>query len=142
MYLLLVLLLAFLLAFLLALVRVLAFALFVRLAIGLFGFLLVYLVLADRDCTAFFLLADAFCILLLERFAEPAAVIELLRRDADEFAFVSPALRSLLAAVLVPAAVALVPERLLPLVILALFDFEGSTLLAPYLEKPDLDSRW
>ena len=135
MYLLLVL----LLVFLLALVRVVAFALFVRLAIGLFGFLLVYRVLAERDCTAFVLVAEVFCKLLLERFAELAAVIELLLRAAEEFVFVKAALRSLLAAVLVPAVVApavaaLVPERLLPLVMLALFDFDGSMFLAPYLE--------
>jgi hypothetical protein len=129
-----------LLAFLLALVRVVAFALFVRLAIGLFGFLLVYRVLAERDCAAFVLAAEVFCILLLERFAELAAVIELLRRAADEFALVRAALRSLLAALVrvpadvAPRAAALDPERLLPLVILALFAFEGSTLLAPYLE--------
>lgn len=78
-----------------------------------------------------------FCKLLLERFAELAAVIELVRRAADELAFVTAALRSLLATVRVPAAVApataaFVPERLLPLVTLALFDFEGSTLRAPY----------
>jgi hypothetical protein len=100
----------------------------------------------ERDWSAIVVLAEVFCKLLLERFAGPAAVIELLRRAADEFAFVSAALRSLFAAVLVPAVVApavaaLVPERLLPLVMLALFDFDGSMLLAPYLEKPDLDSR-
>ena len=136
MYLLLVL----LLVFLLALVRVVAFALFVRLAIGLFGFLLVYRVLAERDCTAFVLVAEVFCKLLLERFAELAAVIELLLRAAEEFVFVRAALRSLFAAVFLvpavvaPAAAALDPERLLPLVMLALFDFDGSTLLAPYFE--------
>ena len=137
MYLLLVL----LLVFLFALVRVVAFALFVRLAIGLFGFLLVYRVLADLDCAAFVLVAEVFCKLLLERFAELAAVIELLRRVADEFAlFRAELLRSLLAAVvlmpaeLAPTAAALVPERLLPLVMLALFDFDGSMFLAPYLE--------
>jgi hypothetical protein len=47
-----------------------------------------------------------FCKLLLERLAGLAAVIELLRRVADEFVWVSAALRSLFAAVLVPAAVA------------------------------------
>lgn len=122
-----------------ALVRVVALALFVRFAIGLFGFLLVYCVLAERerDWSAVVLLAEVFCKLLLERFAELAAVIELLRRAADEFAFVKAALRSLFATVLVPAVVApaaaaLDPDRLLPLVMLALFDFEGSMLLAPY----------
>jgi hypothetical protein len=134
------LLLVLLLAFLLALVRVAAFALFVRLAIGLFGFLLVYRVFAERDCTAFVLVAEVFCILLLDRFAELAAVMELLRRAADEFALVRAALRSLLDAVVLepaevaPTAAALDPERLLPLVKLVLFDFDGSMFLAPYLE--------
>ena len=86
-----------------------ALALLVLFAIGLLGFLLVYRVLAERevDCIAFVLLAEVFCKLLLERFAELAAVIELLRRVADEFVFASAALRSLLAAAfLVPAVVA------------------------------------
>ena len=81
-----------------------------------------------------------FCKLLLERFAELAAVIELLLRAAEEFVFVRAVLRSLFAAVVLvpavvaPAVAALDPERLLPLVMLALFDFDGSMLLAPYLE--------
>ena len=96
-----------LLVVLLALDRVVALPLFVLLAIGLFGFLLVYRVLAERDWTALVLVAEVFCRLLLERFAELAAVIELLRRVADEFVFVRAALRSLLAAAfLVPAVVA------------------------------------
>jgi hypothetical protein len=116
---------------------VVVFALFVRLAIGLFGFLLVYRVLAERDWSATILLVEVLCKLLLERFAEPAAVIELLRRAVDVFALVKLVGRSLFAAVLVPAvaapvAAALVPERLLPLVRLALFAFVGSMLLAPY----------
>lgn len=80
----------------------------VRLAIGLFGFLLVYWVLAERerDCSVAVLEAEVLCKLLLERFAGLAAVIELLRRVADEFVLDRAALRSLWAAVLVPAAVA------------------------------------
>ena len=123
-----------------ALVLVVALALFVRLAIGLLGFLLVYRVLAEREraWSAVVLLAAVFCKLLLERFAVPAAVMELLRRAAVEFVFVRAALRSLFEAVLVPAVVApaataLAPGLLLPPVMLELFDFEGSMLLAPYL---------
>ena len=75
------------------------------------------------------------CKLLLERFAELAAVIELLLRAADEFAKLVADLSLFEAvrvpAVLAPPAAALDPERLLPLVMLALFAFEGSTLLAP-----------
>ena len=96
-----------------------------------------YRVLAERerDWSATILLVEVLCKLLLERFAEPAAVIELLRRAV--FAPDKLVGRSLFAAVLVPAAVApvaaaLVPERLLPLVRLALFAFAGSMLLAPY----------
>jgi hypothetical protein len=100
----------------LAVVLVAAFALFVRLAIGLFGFLLVYRVLAERerDCSAIVLLAEVFCILLLERFAAFAAVIELLRRAADELAFVKLDVRSLFTAVLVPAVVAPTAAALVP----------------------------
>jgi hypothetical protein len=91
-------------------------ALFVRLAIGLFGFLLVYWVLAEREraCPVAVLEAAVFCKLLLERFAGLAAVIELLLRVADEFVLVRAALRSLFAAVLVPAAVAPAAPALVP----------------------------
>jgi hypothetical protein len=82
----------------------------------LFGFLLVYRVLAEleRDWLATVLLAEVLCKLLLERFAEPAAVIELLLRAADEFAFVKLVGRSLFAAVLVPAVVAPAAAALVP----------------------------
>ena len=102
------LLLVFLPVVVLVAVLVVAVALLVRFAMGLFGFLLVYWVLAERerDCPVAVLEADVFCKLLLERFAGLAAVIELLLRVADEFVWVSAALRSLFAAVLVPAAVA------------------------------------
>ena len=75
-----------------------------------------YRVLAERerDCSAIVFLAEVFCILLLERFAELAAVIELLRRAADEFVFVKLADRSLFAAVLVPAVVAPTAAALVP----------------------------
>jgi hypothetical protein len=108
---------------------------------GLLGFLLVYRVLADRerDWSAVDFLAEVFCKLLLERFAAPAAVMELLRRAVLEFVFFNAELRSPLAvvlapAVVAPAATAPAPDRLLPLVMLALLDFEGSMLLAPYFE--------
>lgn len=104
-----------LLVVLLALDRVVALPLFVLLAIGLFGFLLVYRVLAERDCAALVLVAEVFCRLLLERFAEFAAVIELLRRVADELVFARAALRSLFAAVvLVPAVFAPTAEAPVP----------------------------
>lgn len=124
-------------ALLLVVVRVIALALFVRLAIGLFGSLLVYRVLAERERDWSAVIdrwAEVDCTLLRERFAAPAAVIELLLRAADEFALVTLAGRSLFDAVLEPAAVgpALVPDRLLPLVRLALFAFVGSMPLAPY----------
>jgi hypothetical protein len=121
-------------AFLSAFDLLAAVALLFRLAMGLFGFLLVYRVVADRerDCSAVDLRTAVFCRLLLERFAAPAAVMELLRRDV---ALLTPA-RSVLAAVLAvpafPTALVLL-LRLLPLVMLAALAFEGSTLLAPYL---------
>jgi hypothetical protein len=92
-----------------------AFALFVLLAIGLFGFLLVYCVLAERerDWSAIELLAEEFCKLLLERSAEPAAVMELLLRAADEFARLVAEL-SLFVAVRVPAVVAAPAAALVP----------------------------
>ena len=55
-----------------------------------------------------------FCILLRERFVALAAVIELLRRAADEFVFVKLDVRSLFAAVLVPAVVAPTAAALVP----------------------------
>ena len=75
-----------------------------------------YLVFDEREraCSADTLFAEVLCKLLLERFAEPAAVIELLRRAADEFAFVKLLDRSLFAAVLVPAVVAPAAAALVP----------------------------
>ena len=75
-----------------------------------------YRVLAERerDCSAIVLLAEVFCILLLERFAALAAVMELLRRAADEFVFAKLDVRSLFAAVLVPAVAAPTAAALVP----------------------------
>ena len=106
--------------------RVVAFALLVRLAIGLFGFLLVYLVVADREraCSAVVFLAAVFCRLLLERLVAPAAVIELFLRVVALVLFTLRVLSpfaTVLAPAVVPVAEALV-LRLLPLVSLASFD--------------------
>jgi hypothetical protein len=118
--------------------RLTALALLVRLVIGLFGFLLVYRVVAERErvCSAVVFRTALFCILLLERFAAPAAVMELLRRVvAFEFAMLAE--RSAFAAVRAAAVVPVAPtllERLLPLVSLASLDLPEGRALAPYLE--------